>query len=334
MGRRFPNRHRHAFCRLLLWSLLLVQMPITGALAGESASLPAATVNEAVIGIPDFQRELGRIRRLKGGAKAVDESSLSEMKREALENLITREVLFQESVRRKISIDASTVDREMEQVKGQFASREQFAENLRRIKTDESAVREQVARGLAIRALIDRSIGEDVAVTDEEVKQYYEQHTKEFTRQPLVRLSHILATVDSASAGTGKNEAADRMAGLRKRAMAGEDFAGLATAHSDCRSKTKGGDIGWFSPGQLTPEIEKAVATLKVGEVAEIVEDRFGLHIIKVVERTAPLTPPLDDVREKATSLLLQEKGLINMQRYVKNLRNAAKVEILLQDGD
>lgn len=327
----------HLLCRLILGPLLLAQMLAAVASAGGTAlkAPAAARVNGTVISMPEFQRELERINRQKGiGAGTAHESALAELRREALENVIIRELLHQESIRQRISVDASLVDLEMEQVKGQFAAPGQFAESLRRIRMDEPSLREQVGRGLAIRALIDRSVVKDVAVTDDEVKRYYEQHLEEFTRQPQVRLSHILASVEAKSPEKVRKESGERLATLRKRLVGGEDFAGLAATDSDCQSRKKGGDIGWFAPGQLTPEMEKAVDRLKVGEVSEIVEDKFGLHIIKVTERRDAFTPSLGDVREKVRGLVRQEKGLLSLQRYVKGLRDAARVEILLRSDD
>jgi parvulin-like peptidyl-prolyl isomerase len=340
--RRFSDNRplstlRRLLYRLILWPLLLVQLHVVNAWADESASKVsvAAKVNGSVISVPDFQLELARIQRRKeSSAKTADGAKPADLKREALENLISRELYFQESIKQKISIDASVIDREMEQLKGQFAGPVQFAENLQRIHMTEAMVREQVACGLAIRILIDRSVGKGVAVTDEEVKKYYEQHQEAFRQPPQVRLSHILVAVDAKLPGIDKNQAGDKISILRKRVMSGEDFAALAAAHSDCQSKKKGGDIGWFAPGQLPPELETAVAQLKVGEVSEIVEDRFGVHIIKVVERKAAFTSPFDDVRDKVLSLARQEKGFVMQQRYLKSLRDAAQVEILLYDAD
>jgi peptidyl-prolyl cis-trans isomerase C len=315
----------------MLLLLVMMQMLVFGAWADDSAVSRAAVVNGTVISVQDFQRELARIQRQKGdGAKSADEAKLAVLKREALENLIIRELLYQESLRQKIGIDTKVVDRELEQVKGQFATPGQFAENLQRINMTETMVREQMTRGLAIKILIDRAAGKDVIASDEEVNTYYEQHRDTFTQQSQVRLSHILITVNSEWPRYNKKEAVDKISNLRKRVMSGEAFDGLASANSDCQSKTKGGDIGWFAPGQLTPEMEKAVAGLRVGEVSEVVEDKFGFHIIKVVERKAAFTSPLDAVREKVRSLVRQEKSLILLQRYVKGLRDAATVEILM----
>jgi len=221
---------REQFCRLVLWPLLVLQMLVISAFADESLSkvAVAATVNGTAITVQDFRQELDRLQRKKGkSAKIVDEAAVADLKREALENIIIRELLFQESIKQKISIDASLIDREMEQLRGKFATPAQFAESLQRINTVEALVRKQVARGLAINVLIDRSVAKDVVVSDEEMKEYYEQHLEDFTKQPQV-------------------------------------------------------------------------------------------------------TSPLSDVRDKVRNLVRQEKSLIVLQRYVKNLRDAAKVEIHL----
>jgi parvulin-like peptidyl-prolyl isomerase len=331
---------RRLILRPGLWlalALLLSGLLPVGATAGErTVKAPtAAEVNGTAIGVQDYQRELERVKRQKGIVdKNADEARLAELKREALENLIIREILFQESVRQGITVDGPAIDREMEQLKGQFASPGQFADSLERVRMNEAVVREQVGRGLAIRALIDRSVGKGGAVTDEEADRYFEQHKGDFTRQPQVHLSHILLTLDAKATEKEKQEARDRMSALRAKLLAGEEFAALAAVNSDCQSKNRGGDIGWFAPGQLTAEVEKAVTPLKAGELSEVVEDRFGLHVIKVLERRDAFTPKPAEVREKVKGLVRQEKNLINLQRYVKGLRDAAKVELLLRDGD
>jgi parvulin-like peptidyl-prolyl isomerase len=333
MGRTAEQQSTLISMKLILWTLMLLQLCSVTVSAAESPTEKnvAATVNGTVITVEDFQRERERLQRQKvNGSKATDEAAVAGLNREALENIIIRELLYQESIKQKISIDTSAVDSEMELAKAKFASPGQFSENLQRIKLTEAMVRDQVTRGLATRALIDRSVGAGVVVSEDELKKYYEQHQDKFTQQPQVRLSHILIIMESEWPRYNKKEAGDKLSILLKRLQAGEDFATLAKENSDCQSKAKGGDIGWFAPGQLTPEMEAAVAPLKVGDISAIVEDKFGLHVIKVVERKASISQMFDTVRDKIRSLVRQDKGLVSLQRYVKGLRDGATVEIRL----
>lgn len=68
---------------------------------------------------------------------------------------------------------------------------------------------------------------------------------------------------------------------ILKRIRSGSDFASLAREFSTCPSKSKGGDLGWFSQGQMVPPFEQACMRLSVGAVSQVVPTQFGFHIIK-----------------------------------------------------
>jgi parvulin-like peptidyl-prolyl isomerase len=329
-----PKMLAHAGLIICLTLLVCVSLAAGSAYAGGTPddSSVAALVNGTVISRGDFQREFDRVWRSKGTkSKLADESKLAELKREALENLVTRELLFQESRRRNIKVAPADIDREFGQLKAQFANEGQFAETMTRLKLNEALIREQMAHGLAIRALVSEAVGSKIIVSDDELRTYFERHKETFTKPPKVHIGHILIAVDPAWNSEQKKAAADKTAILRERLVKGEDFGRLAAQNSDDnQSKEQGGDIGWFSPGQLVASLEKEVETLKDGQVSTVVEDRFGFQIIKVIERKAAVTPPFDELKGKIRGILKQEKGLIQLQPFIKKLRDEAKVEIRL----
>jgi len=106
----------------------------------------------------------------------------------------------------------------------------------------------------------------------------------------------------------------------------------MARAHSqDPGSGSKGGDLGWVSPGQMVPEFEKAMDELEPGEISEPVKSRFGWHLIQAQERREQ-----DDTEEhrrnSARESIRQRKTEEELQIWLRRLRDESYVEYHLDD--
>ena len=157
----------------------LSQMPVFAADAPVRDK--AALVNGAPITAAEFHTELSRLERQRGtGKKSLDASEMARLKKEALESLITREILYQESVREGIKVPGAAVDAELNGLKKQFDTGPEFETTLAGMGLTEASVRAQVEKGMAVHRLIDENFGKKVKVSDTEVGYYYEDHQDEF----------------------------------------------------------------------------------------------------------------------------------------------------------
>lgn len=138
-----------------------------------------------------------------------------------------------------------------------------------------------------------------------EVEKYYNDNKIEFSSPEKVKARHILVRLDKR----GDAEAMKIAADLRKQATA-KNFSDLAKKHSeDPGSKDKGGDLGEFERGRMTPEFEQAAFSLKAGEISDPIKTPFGYHVILVDQKVDAHTKPLEQVsNEIARKLALRAK--------------------------
>ena len=123
--------------------------------------------------------------------------------------------------------------------------------------------------------------------------------------------------------------------GLLERLNAGEEFYQLAYYHSDDRTKYVGGDLGFFHSGQTVPEFEAALASLEVGQHSNLVETRFGYHIVKLTEVNPARQLQFEEVTDKIRQQFLKQQRAQLYQDWLTPLKVACNVEkIALRDDE
>jgi peptidyl-prolyl cis-trans isomerase C len=150
------------------------------------------------------------------------------------------------------------------------------------------------------------------AVTEADAKKVFDEKIAGLKPEQEVHARHILVATEA--------EAKDVAERLKK----GEDFAALAKEKSK-DAGAEGGDLGFFTRGQMLKPFEDAAFALDVGEISEPVQTQFGWHIIKVEEKRDQQLPSFDQVKEAIISQLVQAKA----QEVVTGLRDAAKIEVV-----
>jgi len=138
------------------------------------------------------------------------------------------------------------------------------------------------------------------------------------------RSRHILVQVD---ADRSLEDAMDAARLLKNRIAQGEDFATLARVHSDdSRSRVKGGDLDWLSPGDTVSEYEEALRNLRPNEVSEPIRSRFGVHIIQLLDQRKHDIGQ-DRLRRQAELALRESKGDDLYKEWLGRIREEAYVK-------
>jgi peptidyl-prolyl cis-trans isomerase SurA len=143
----------------------------------------------------------------------------------------------------------------------------------------------------------------------------------------IVQQTHARHILVKTNELVSESEARNRLLGLKERLENKADFVALARAHSEDASATRGGDLGWLSPGDTVPEFERAMSALKPGEVSAPVQTPFGWHLIQVLERR---NEDMSKERQRlaARQTLRARKSDEAYHEWVRQMRDRAYIEL------
>ena len=147
----------------------------------------------------------------------------------------------------------------------------------------------------------------------------------------IVSQTHPRHILIKTSEVVSEKEAREKLVKLKERLDNNADFAELARLQSEDGSASRGGDLGWLSPGDTVPEFEKAMDALKVGEISGPVRSPFGWHLIQVLERRSE-DMSKQQQRLRARMALREQKADEAYQDWLRQLRDKAFVEYRLEE--
>jgi len=156
-------------------------------------------------------------------------------------------------------------------------------------------------------ALIDiDAMRSKVVVSAADLTKAYNDNIQQYTTPEQVRASHILLKTEGKDDAAVKAKAEE----ILKEAKGGADFAELAKKNSEDDSNAKnGGDLDYFGRGRMVPEFDAAAFNMEPGQISDLVKTQFGYHIIKLTDKKAGTTRPLDEVRQQLTDQIQSERA-------------------------
>lgn len=299
-----------------------------------STKKPVAVVNGVEISADDFKKTVATYKEsitkmygkdlwdqeIKKGVKYKDE-----MKKAILQQMIQEQVIYQQAKKEKLEAKPEEVDKQFKQLKESMKKDKNYEKFLKDNGIDDAFLKAQLTKDITIQNF-KNNFDKNTKITEEEMKKYYDEHKKTYVDDE-VRASHILiSTVDPKTkkpvSDDKKKEAKKKAEQVYEKVKSGQDFAKLAKEYSDDGSASNGGDLGFFSKGQMVPEFEKAAFGMDKDQVSNIVETQFGYHIIKVTDKKHK-EYTFDEVKDNIKQNLLYEK----YKQEVKKLTDKAKIE-------
>jgi len=307
-----------------------------------SASKASADVVARVNGkdITTAQLEKQFQNRLNGAEQPPSAEEAQDLKLQVLNQLINDQILLEMASTAGLSATDAEVDVKFNEFKNQYTE-EKFKDLLKEQKMTIDDIRNELRKSITIDKLVNKEITSKISVTDAEIKNFYEKNKESFNLPESYHIAHILVTpVADPDLRNGKSddakspdEAKQKAARLLKEVQGGRDFATVAKESSeDPSSGPNGGDLTFQALQaieNIDPRLAQAVQKMRPGETfPQVIETRFGFHILKLMEKDAGGQKDLSDprVQTQVRQVIFNRKDQTLKNAFSEAARNKATV--------
>ena len=308
---------------LVLGLLLAWTLPVPA-----KAAPPADVVmkvNDEPVFISEVQMELARLAmQLQRMGQDPGQVNLQQIARQ---QVVDTHLLAQEARKEGIEPEEAKVQALIEQAATQAGGREQLEASLAQSGMTLDQYAGILRKAMLANAYVEQKLMPSAEVKEGEVRAFYETNKEKFRQEETVHARHILIRAQPDADAATREAARMKAEAIRERALKGENFAELAKETSEGPSGPKGGDLGFFERKRMVPAFADAAFALKPGEISDVVETRFGYHVIKLEERKPAGIQPYDEVKEKLRAYLQQQRVREVVGQKLEALRKQARIE-------
>jgi len=321
-------------------SALLAGLLVTAS-CGSASSASAnvvARVNGKDITTTDLEKQVQV--QLNGAEQPPSAEEQEDLKLQVLNQMINNQILLELASAANLNATDAEVDVKFNEFKSQYTE-EKFKDLLKDQKMSVDDIRNELRKSITIDKLVNKEITSKISVTDAEIKTFYDKNKDSFNLPESYHIAHILVTpVADPDLHNGANddakspeEAKAKSARLLKEVQGGRDFATVAKESSeDPSSGPNGGDLN-FQPltaiENIDPRLAQSVQKIRVGETfPQVIETRFGFHILKLLEKDAGGQKDLNDPRVQANvrQTIFNRKDQTLKNAFSEAARNKATV--------
>lgn len=266
------------------------------------------------IHLSQLQEEIDRFTA-KYGISLKKKKRKNKVARNILDELILEKIYLQEAKRLKITILDEELEAHLKHITGEYSK-----ENLRKMfvskNIDYSKWYAKFKKNMLLEKLINQEVKTKIVVKESEIKSYYEKHSEDYMLPERIQALQIVVNNELEAEA------------IYNKLQDGADFFKLAKSESVSPEGVHGGDLGFFSQGQMPKEFDDAIFSLKVGEFSKVVQSPYGYHIFKVIKKKEPGTMNFNDAWEKIKEKLAKEKEKKTFLNWVNKLKDSTPIVI------
>lgn len=302
------------FCRVLSIAVILLCFIGLTACQQQPPEAPVVllTVGARQLTMHQFERELDLNFPDLLELPAAEQVQL---KVQLAQRLVERELIYTEAERLDVRVSPDELDAAMIELRGNFTAAE-FRQVLEEAGQNEQSWTQALKQRLITKKVSEAVLGGQCQVSTKEAEQYYLANREEFRRPEELRARQML--FDSL---------ADAKVVLKKL-KAGGSFAALAKEYSLSPDRENGGDLGYFSKGQLPPEFDKALFSLGFRQLSDPVESPYGFHLFLVESRRRAGLRPFKAVENEIVSMLSQQCEEQAFHDWLEQLHSKVRVSV------
>jgi peptidyl-prolyl cis-trans isomerase SurA len=294
---------------------------------------PVAKVNGAVLTDRDLLREMLQIFPYASQHNGFPKEQEASIRQGALQMIIFEELLYQEAMRRKLSVSAQEMSKSENELKKQFHSAQEYQQYLNaEMGGSQQTVRNKIKRSLLIEQVLKSDVQDKSVVTLVEMRAFYEKNPARFQMPESFNFQSISVLPPQNATADQKKDAAKRAADYLKQAKATnsyQDFGLLAEKISEDDFRVNMGDHKSVEKDKLPPQVVKAFLDMKPGQVSELLQIEPAYTIVRLSSHNPAKKLNFDSVKAALRTDMQKAKYEKLRSGLDQKLRAAAKVEVL-----
>lgn len=308
---------------------------IWGAASGhaELVDRVVATVNDEVVTLSELDAAVDpiarRIRQVDYGPD-LEREMLFKARQDVLNSLIDQVLADQEIKRLQVTVEESDVDQFIERLKSEyFLTDAELTRSLESEGYSFEEYRKKIKEQVLWTKLVNVEVKSKIAVTEEEIQRYYDEHSDDYKGLKKYHLRTILLKVPGFEMGEQERMAREEMESIIHEFESGAAFDELARKHSQDKSAAQGGDLGLFTLDQLSAEFRQIVSELEPGRAGPIMRTKQGYQIIMLEEIKEIPGKTFTEARREIHERLYQDLVEKKKKEWLKALRERSYVKIV-----